>query len=262
MIKLSNLNFLFGLAIVVLFAVVAWRSYVENVTLIREGEASPNPSPGVSPGEKADLPPLPAPELVPPIASQGSRQAVEPSGVGGIPIGTSLPTGCGIVVQGALAFTMLENRGFDPDRETLRALTVDVWDNADFLQLTEREARAMFPLDPDVPSFPHSIASLVGDLPGDAELEAGMRSAVVRSALLELADTCSLLLEFDTRAAPPNGDPGEPRASSKAFKATREELARLRDEQQLELCKRLDAHTGFHDWTLLCRLYRQWERTP
>lgn len=201
-----------------------------------------------APMERAVPPPAPAPELEPPAPSQGRSADERDLSEAGASLPSPFPP-------------KVVNPGFEPDLESMRALTVDLWDNPEFLELDEARARATFPLDDSVPSFPKSIASMVGGLPTEEDLEAGMRSPVVVSALQELTDTRSFLLEMDLRACDLERE-GNGRPRSKAWTTTRENLARMAEAQTLELCKRLDSRTAYHDWALLFRLYTAWERSP
>jgi len=143
--------------------------------------------------------------------------------------------------------------GFTPDLETLRALTVDLWDNPEFLQLTEEEARRLFPLDDAIPTWPKSLLQLVHGLPTDADLVAAMGDAGVRYTLNELAATESAILELDLLPA---------RLRSEAWRVIREELAIERAAERVATATALDRAGPFQDWRLLWRLYEEWERSP
>lgn len=149
--------------------------------------------------------------------------------------------------------TLLEyEESFLPTEAGLYDMTIGVWDNPDFLELTQDEAHELLGLD-DTFGFkgPETLLSVAGPLPTEADCRTGFRSHRIRLLLQQVCAYEVLIVEVGEI-------PCERRSDT--FGLTLADLIRTRDSAMRELMKALDEETGFRAWTLWHRLYLEWTR--
>jgi hypothetical protein len=141
---------------------------------------------------------------------------------------------------------------FLPTEEGLVDMTLGLWDNPDFLDLTQEEAYALLGLD-DTVGFkgPDTLFSIVGPLPSEEDCRRGFADAEVRRALQIV---CAYEIELAERGSVPIA------RRRQSTKERIELLVTLRDAAALSMMERLEKTTSCKTWRLWWRLYREWKR--
>ena len=142
----------------------------------------------------------------------------------------------------ALATLLDYEDSFLPTEAGLIDMTIGVWDNPDFLSLTQDEAHELLALDDTMGlRGPELMTSIAGPLPTEDDCREGFESPRVRRALEIVCFWDIAIVE----CCKPAQRPG---------------LIALRDNAKRELMRALDEETGFKSWALWSRLYREWSR--
>ena len=145
----------------------------------------------------------------------------------------------------ALATQLLNyEESFLPTEAGLIDMTIGVWDNPDFLSLTQDEAHELLALDDTMGLHgPELMTSIAGQLPSIDDCRIGFRSERVRRALEIVCYWDVAIVECPREKA-----------------AARPGLVALRDRAMLDLMTVLEQETTFGGWMLWYRLYREWSR--
>lgn len=148
----------------------------------------------------------------------------------------------------ALASLLAEYEWGTP-AEAIAWITLDGWEQPEFLELTEDEARVLLALDDSV-GFrgPGLLTAVAGPLPTREDCELAARSQAVQDALRDALGWNSLVVELGSV-------PLRRRTVKAAGKL--EAAVRAKDEAELALMKELEDATG-QEWRLWWRLYRRW----
>jgi hypothetical protein len=129
-------------------------------------------------------------------------------------------------------------------------MTVGVWDNPDFLDLTQDEAHALLGLDDSFGfSGPGTLLSIAGPLPTEEDCRSGFRSSRVRALLQQTCAYEIMLVEI-------GGISWEKRSAD--YGVMLSDAIRARDAAMSELMRTLESETGFKSWRLWYRLHKEW----
>jgi len=141
---------------------------------------------------------------------------------------------------------------FLPTEAGLVEMTLEMWENEEFLALTQEEAHELLALDDTMGmKGPDSMLSIVGPLPTEEDCRVGFQDEKVQALLREV---CAYEVELVERGAVPV-------ARRKQSTAERIELLiSLRDAAALSMMERLEKVTSCKTWRLWWRLYREWSR--
>lgn len=137
-----------------------------------------------------------------------------------------------------------------PTAAGLYARTVGTWDQPEFLELTDAEARELFPLDDELAATPATLLAAFGDLPTLDDCERALDSERITRAL-EIACLAEIRYAAACDIVPP--DDRTP-AMQSAIEELRTEWFRCEED----LWKLLDKATG-HEWTLWGKAWRRWQ---
>ena len=138
----------------------------------------------------------------------------------------------------------------DPSAGTIAWMTIELWRQPEFLELTQEEAHALLAEDDHLGlSGQESLLSLIGPLPTLEDCEAGMRSEAVQAALEEVLVYEAPLIKLGEIPDHRRGHWAEQR---------RLELVRMKTEAEIDLMRALEEATGYPNWRLLMRLYERW----
>lgn len=139
---------------------------------------------------------------------------------------------------------------FLPTEEGLWDMTVSLWLNQDFLELTEDEAHEILALD-DFMGLrgPGSFLSVVGPLPTREDCSRAFRSEKVKVLLREVCSYEVVLCELGSI-------PNERRAHWTSQRI--QETIRMRDQAMIDLMQACEEATGVTTWRTWLRCYRRW----
>jgi hypothetical protein len=141
---------------------------------------------------------------------------------------------------------------FLPTEAGLVDMTLGVWDNPDFLDLTQDEAHELLALDDTMGlRGPDSMLSIVGPLPTEKDCRVGFQDEKVQALLREV---CAYEIELVERGSVPI-------TRRKRSTAERIELLiSLRDAAALSMMERLEKVTSCKTWRIWWRAYKEWSR--
>lgn len=138
----------------------------------------------------------------------------------------------------------------DPSAGTIAWMTIELWRQPEFLEMTQEEAHALLAEDDHLGlSGQESLLSLIGPLPTLEDCEVGMRSEAVQAALEEVLVYEAPLIKLGEIPDHRRGHWAEQR---------RLELVRMKTEAEIDLMRALEEATGYPNWRLLMRLYERW----
>ena len=132
--------------------------------------------------------------------------------------------------------------------------TSDLWAQEDFLNLTPDRMRALLPLDDDLALLPESmdLRALIGsDLPTLEDCRHGLQDEHTKALLEQLIVVEATYSEL---CETPEGERTRDR------KTIIQRLAAERDAAEEALMRRLDQTTTYRHWSLLSRLYLEWQK--
>lgn len=221
-------------------------THFENKNYV--GRAEPGvTSPPLRPGDASSFtaPQAHDPEPAADVSSQ------EPTGWPQEPV---IPP-VGHVRQWAPAYLLADlEEPWRPTPEGLFLRTADLWAQEDFLNLSAARLRELIPLDDDLATLPDStdLRDLIGaDLPTLDDCRRALQDEHTKTLLENLLVVEATYSELcETPESERNRDQ----------RAIIRRLKDQRDTAEDHLMRRLDATTTYRHWSLMSRLYNEWQR--